>query len=104
MASPAAVTQALPLPPVVADASHHSHPLDSTSKLMDASTLRSQKPNSNVQIAPYQALPVVSTPSLITHHKASALEVQDFLPEMCEEVRRAAWRLLQRGSLQAHHQ
>jgi hypothetical protein len=73
------------MPPVVADGSHHAHPMDSSKQPV----LRSQKlagGNSNVQIAPYQALPVVSAPSgLITHHRAAALEVQDH-PEMAEEV------------------
>jgi len=45
---------------------------------------RLQHGNSNVQIAPYQALPVAGP--VITHHKATALDVQEYSPDMSEEV------------------
>lgn len=52
---------------------------------------RLKQGNSNVQIAPYQALPVAGP--IITHHKATALEVPEYLPEMTEEVRKAWLRI-----------
>lgn len=41
--------------------------------------------NSNVQVAPYQALPVLGGPK-ITHHRAAALDVIEPCPDMSEEV------------------
>lgn len=43
-----------------------------------------QQGNSSVQLAPYQALPVAGP--VITHNKATALDVQELSPELNEEV------------------
>jgi histidine decarboxylase len=40
--------------------------------------------NSQVQVAPYQALPVAGP--IITHHRASALKVLEPSPDIPEEV------------------
>jgi hypothetical protein len=84
MSAIAQLASSCALPAAVA----HSHDLHH-SKSEDA-VQRAQllKGNSNVQIAPYQALPVAGpVAGLITHHKATALNIQEPGTDMSEEVR-----------------
>jgi hypothetical protein len=85
MASPAVQLASSCALPAAVSHSHDVHNVQAT----DDSKGRNQrlKPgNGNVQIAPYQALPVAGP--IITHHKATALDVQELSPEMSEEVGR----------------
>lgn len=86
MASPAVqLASSCALPAAVS----HSHDVHSVQATGDP-VLRSERlkqGNSNVQIAPYQALPVAGP--IITHIKATALDVQELSPDMSEEVGRA---------------
>jgi histidine decarboxylase len=85
MASPAVQLASSCALPAAVSHSHDVHNVQAT----DDSVGRNQRlkqGNGNVQIAPYQALPVAGP--IITHHKATALDVQELSPEMSEEVGR----------------
>jgi hypothetical protein len=84
MSAIAQLASSCALPAAVSHSSelHHSKSEDAVQRKQHL------KGNSNVQIAPYQALPVAGpVAGIITHHRATALDVQEPGPDMSEEVR-----------------
>jgi histidine decarboxylase len=67
----------------------HSHEVHNDAKAGgDVPGRKLKQGNSSVQLAPYQALPVAGP--VITHNKATALDVQELSPELSEEDRLSA--------------
>jgi len=85
MSEAVALASTCPLPAAVA-ASHDKHLTTNGEKVTRSKMLKPD--NSQVQVAPYQALPVAGP--IITHHRASALKVLEPSPDMPEEERLAA--------------
>jgi hypothetical protein len=57
--------------------------MKSTDKVLRSQCIK-QEQTSQLQLAPYQALPVAGP--IITHHRACALDVMEPSPDMPEEV------------------
>jgi hypothetical protein len=57
--------------------------MKTTDKVLRSQCIK-QEQTSQLQLAPYQALPVAGP--IITHHRASALDVMEPSPDLSEEV------------------
>lgn len=74
----------------LASACHKPEPIsaskDRHTAVQSDKVLRSQHlaDNTKTQIAPYQALPVAGP--VISHHKATALDIKEFAPELSDEA------------------